>query len=63
MTGIGLLEFLNAQEKVLSDEYGALCLRYIAYHGGEDKTKQPNPNNEEQFLQDFQEYKENLKQM
>lgn len=62
MTGIGLLEFLSAQEKVLSDEYAAICLKYIAYHGGEDKYKQPNPANEEQFQKDFKEYKENLKE-
>ena len=61
MTGIGLLEFLSAQEKVLSDEYAAICLKYIAYHGGEDKYKQPNPTNEEQFQKDFKEYRENSK--
>jgi hypothetical protein len=49
MTGIGLLEFLSAQEKVLSDEYAAVCLKYIAYHGGEDHIKQPTPKDEKQF--------------
>jgi len=39
LTGIGLLEFLSAQEQVLTDEYAAVCLKYIAYHGGEDKFK------------------------
>ena len=53
LTGIGLLEFLSAQEKVLSDDYAAICLKYIAYHGGEDKYRQPNPNDEERFLKDF----------
>ena len=62
MTGIGLLEFLSAQEKVLSDEYAAICLKYIAYHGGEDKYRQPNPANEEQFQKDFKEYRKNLKE-
>lgn len=57
LTGIGLLEFLSAQEKVLSDEYAAICLKYIAYHGGEDKYKQPNPNDEERFLKDFNDRK------
>lgn len=61
MTGIGLLEFLSAQEKVLSDEYAAICLKYIAYHGGEDKFKQTTPKNEEQFQKDFKEYQENHK--
>ena len=62
MTGIGLLEFLSAQEKVLSDEYAAICLKYIVYHGGEDKYRQPNPANEEQFQKDFKEYRKNLKE-
>ena len=61
LTGIGLLEFLGAQEKVLSDEYAAVCLKYIAYHGGEDKYKQPNPRDEQQFLEDFKDYQDNLK--
>ena len=57
LTGIGLLEFLSAQERVLSDEYAAICLKYIAYHGGEDKYRQPNPNDEERFLKDFNDRK------
>lgn len=52
-TNVGRLEFLSAQEKVLSDEYAAVCLKYLAYHGGEDKIRQPNPNDEERFLKDF----------
>lgn len=62
LTGIGLLEFLSAQEKVLSDEYAAVCLKYIAYHGGEDKFYQINPKNEEQLQKDFWNYKENKKE-
>ena len=62
LTGIGLLEFLSAQEKVLSDEYAAVCLKYIAYHGGEDKYHQVNPKNEEQLQKDFWNYKENKKE-
>ena len=61
LTGIGTLEFLSAQEKVLTDEYAAVCLKYIAYHGGEDKYKQPNPRDEGQFIKDFKEYQENKK--
>ena len=52
LTGIGLLEFLSAQERVLSDEYAAVCLKYIAYHGGEDKYRQPNPNDESKFVKE-----------
>lgn len=62
LTGIGLLEFLSAQEKVLSDEYAAVCLKYIAYHGGEDKYHQVNPKNEEQLQKDFWNYRENKKE-
>lgn len=62
LTGIGLLEFLSAQEKVLSDEYAAVCLKYIAYHGGEDKYHQINPKNEEQLQKDFWNYRENKKE-
>lgn len=62
LTGIGLLEFLSAQEKVLSDEYAAVCLKYIAYHGGEDKYHQTNPKNEEQLQKDFWNYRENKKE-
>ena len=61
LTGIGLLQFLSAQEKVLTDEYAAVCLKYIAYHGGEDKFKQPNPKDEERFVKDFEEYQDNIK--
>ena len=62
LTGIGLLEFLSAQEKVLSDEYAAVCLKYIAYHGGEDKYHQINPKNEEQLQKDFWNYRKNKKE-
>ena len=62
LTGIGLLEFLSAQEKVLSDEYAAVCLKYIAYHGGEDKYHQVNPKNEQQLQKDFWNYRENKKE-
>lgn len=62
LTGIGLLEFLSAQEKVLSDEYAAVCLKYIAYHGGEDKYHQVNPKNEEQLQKDFWNYRGNKKE-
>ena len=62
LTGIGLLEFLSAQEKVLSDEYAAVCLKYIAYHGGEDKYYQTTPKNEEQLQKDFWNYRKNKKE-
>ena len=53
LTGIGKLEFLGANQIILTDEYAGLCLMYQAIHGGEDKTKMLNPNDEKQFEQDY----------
>lgn len=53
LTGIGELEFLGANQIILSDEVGGLCLMYSAIHGDEDKVRMPNPNDEKQFLEDF----------
>lgn len=53
LTGIGELEFLGASQIILSDEVGGLCLMYQAIHGIEDKVKMPNPNDEDQFLENF----------
>lgn len=56
LTGIGELQFLGGNELILSDEYAAVCLIYQAVHGGEDKKKMPNPNDEERFLKDWADY-------
>ena len=53
LTGIGELEFLGANQIILTDEYAGLCLMYQAIHGGEDKKFMPNPADEEKFLEDF----------
>ena len=37
LTGIGELEFLGANQILLTDEYAGLCLMYQAIHGEEDK--------------------------
>ena len=50
LSGIGLLHF---NQIILTDEYAGLCLMYQAIHGGEDKTKMLNPNDEKQFEQDY----------
>ena len=55
LTGIGELEFLGATQILLTDEYAGLCLLYQAIHGEEDKKKMPNPNDEEQFKENFDE--------
>lgn len=53
LTGIGTLEFFSANQLNLTDEYGGLCLMYNAVHGEEDKKRMPNPNDEEQFQENF----------
>ena len=53
LSGIGLLHFLGANQMILTDKYAGLCLMYQAIHGGEDKTKMLNPNDEKQFEQDY----------
>jgi hypothetical protein len=53
LTGIGELEFLGANQMILTDEYAGLCVMYQAIHGGEDKTKMPNPMDEEGFVNNF----------
>ena len=53
LTGIGTLEFLGANQMILTDEYAGLCLMYNAIHGEEDKKFMPNPMDEEQFQENF----------
>ena len=53
LTGIGELEFLGANQMILTDEYAGLCLMYQAIHGEEDKKKMPNPNDEAAFVANF----------
>ena len=53
LSGIGELEFLGANQMILTDEYAGLCLMYAAIHGEEDKKFMPNPADEAQFLKDF----------
>lgn len=53
LTGIGTLEFLGANQMILTDEYAGLCVMYQAIHGDEDKQKMPNPRDEEEFVANF----------
>jgi hypothetical protein len=53
LTGIGKLEFVSANQMVLTDEYAGLCLMYQAVHGEEDKKNMPNPANEKEFRDNF----------
>lgn len=53
LTGIGKLEYVDAELFVLNDYYGGVCLTYQAIHGEEDKKRMPNPIDDEKFLKDF----------
>ena len=46
LTGIGTLNFFGANEIILNDELGGLCLMYEAIHGEEDKKNMPTPERE-----------------
>ena len=54
LTGIGELEFLGANQIILTDEYAGICLMYQAIHGEEDKAPMSNPADEERFVDDFE---------
>lgn len=53
LTGIGKLEFLGANQMILTDEYAGLCLMYQAIHGEEDKKDMINPRDAAQYEKDF----------
>ena len=55
LSGIGKLEFLGANQIILTDEYAGLCLMYQAIHGEEDKKNMLNPKDEKRYLKDFEE--------
>ena len=55
LTGIGTLNFLGANQIILTDEFAGLCLVYQAVHGEEDKKFMPNPADEEKFQEDWSE--------
>ena len=56
LTGIGELNFLGANQIILTDEFAGLCLMYSAVHGEEDKKFMPNPADEEQFMEDWKDF-------
>lgn len=53
LTGIGELNFLGMNQIILTDEFAGLCLMYSAVHGEEDKKFIPNPQDEKQFMEDW----------
>lgn len=55
LTGIGKLEFLRANQMILTDEYAGLCLMYNAIHGEEDKKQAPKESDELDLINNFNE--------
>ena len=53
LTGIGKLQFLGANQMILTDEFAGICLMYQAIHGEEDKKHMPNPADEQTFIKNF----------
>lgn len=53
LTGIGLTEFLGANQIILTDEYAGICLMYRVVRGEEDKKHFANPIQDKQFVDDF----------
>lgn len=55
LTGIGTLQFAGMSQIILNDEFAGLSLVYSAVHGGEDKYGMPNPADNEEYIEDFNE--------
>ena len=53
LTGIGKLEFLGANQIILTDEYAGLCVMYKAIHGEEDKKGALNPSDNKELKDNF----------
>lgn len=55
LSGIGTLQFLGANQMIISDEYAGLTLLYSAIHGEEDKKPFIQPEANKQFVEEFNE--------
>ena len=53
LTGIGTLQFVGANQIILTDEFAGLCLMYEAIHGGEDQAPMVTPSQQAKFEKDF----------
>lgn len=53
LTGIGTLQFLGANQLVLTDEFAGVSLTYAAIHGEDDKKNMLIPEDQEQYNIDF----------
>ena len=55
LTGIGETQFHSADQLNLNDQWAGFCLTYLVTHGEEDKKFMPNPNDEQQMIDNFNE--------
>ena len=55
LTGIGETLFAGLSHMNYTDEFMGVGMMFYAIHGGEDKKGMPNPMDEEQFIEDFNE--------
>lgn len=44
LSGIGILNFMGAQQIILNEYLGGVMLRYVATHGRPDDSETINPN-------------------
>lgn len=55
LTGIGRLNFIGANQILLTDEYAGVCLMYAATHGGEDEQDAPKPADDADLIENYDE--------
>lgn len=53
LTGIGKTEFIGCHQVTVNADYISLCLAYRAVHGEEDKKGSLNPQEWENFVEEF----------
>lgn len=53
LTGIGELQFLGANQIILTDEFAGLSVMYAAIHGEDDKKNMLNPQEQTEYTNDF----------
>lgn len=53
LTGIGILNFIGANQVVLNDEFSGLCLMYEAVHGEDDKIFAPSEEEDRDIKENF----------
>ena len=53
LTGIGELQFMGANQIILTDEFAGLSLMYAAIHSEDDKKNMLNPQEQTEYNIDF----------